>query len=97
MGNIVQFSVEELNASVRDLAKAGEDYSTNYKKLTSLIENINNGTMTGPVADELKRLYDDKKGTFQRVEQFVEENRAELQRKSIEGANTIDELINKSA
>lgn len=95
--NFVQFDVDNLNTLVGQIAQAGEEYSSNYQKMTALIENINNGTMTGPVADELKKLYDDKKETFQRVEQFVENNRATLQRKTIEGQDAIDYVINRSA
>ncbi len=88
----VRYDVKELTDLVGQLVQAADDYSANYQKLTSLIQNITSGTMTGPVAEELKRLYEDKKTIFDGVETFVENNRELLQRKTIEGQNTIDEV-----
>ncbi|MBR3210532.1 MAG: hypothetical protein IKF71_01165 [Bacilli bacterium] len=86
------FDEAVLSQLVRDLAQAGDDYSTNYKDLTSLIDNIEQGTMTGPCADELKRLYDDKKGTFEAVANFVENNKSELHQKVNEGVQLLEDL-----
>ena len=86
------FDEAVLSQLVRDLAQAGDDYSTNYKELTSLIENIESGTMRGPVAAELKRLYDDKKATFEAVANFVENNKGELHQKVNEGVQLLEDL-----
>ena len=86
------FDEAVLSKLVRDLAQAGDDYSTNYKELTSLIENIEQGTMTGPCAVELKRLYDDKKGTFEAVADFVGRNQEELHQKVNEGVQLLEDL-----
>ena len=86
------FDAAVLSQLVRDLAQAGEDYSVNYKELTSLMENIENGTMRGPVANEIKRLYDDKKTTFESIANFVSNNQGELRAKVDQGVQLLEDL-----
>lgn len=55
------------------LSQAGEDYKKNYEKLTSLIQEITSGDITGDLADELLKKYNDKKDTLDNIYKAIDD------------------------
>lgn len=55
------------------LGTAGKEYLDNYKRLTNLINEITRGDITGPLADEFLKKFNDKKGVLMAVANTIEE------------------------
>ena len=57
----------------RGLQTAGEDYKSNYAKLTSLVQEITNGDITGDAATDLVNKFEAKREMLDTVQQAIDE------------------------
>ena len=86
---------EALGVLKSSLLTSGEDYKSDYKALTNIVEAIKNGSIEGQAADKLLQLYEDKKEIFQGVADTIDEAESYMGVKTNTFDNMVDELMTK--
>ena len=61
MAETIEITKEDIEKLKNQLETAGEEFKTNYNKLTALIEQIRRGDFTGEAADLFLQKYEEKK------------------------------------
>ena len=75
------------------LGTAGKEYVENFKRLTNLINEITRGDITGPVADEFLKKFNDKKGILNAIATTIDEAEHYTGMQQTDFAITMDETI----
>lgn len=69
--NIIYSDEQALNGLKSAFQTAGDEYLENYRRLTNMLHEITSGHITGPLADELLKKFEEKKGVFDQVLQTI--------------------------
>ena len=62
-----------LTALKHALETAGQEYKQNLARLTALVEEITSGDIQGDPAQDLLAKFNEKKDTFEKITQIIEE------------------------
>ena len=74
---------------------AGENYKTNYSRLTSLMDEITSGHIQGDVADELLNKYEAKKDFFEKTAKIIDDYQKYMSSRTNQFVNDMDSLMNR--
>lgn len=72
---------------------AGNQYLNNYQRLTAVVENIENGSIKGPVATEFQRKYEEKKELFDSVKKAIDTVHDGIQEEETNYSNKMDNIM----
>lgn len=73
MGDKISVTSEDIQSVAKALSVASNEYKTNYDKLSSLIQEITNGGIKGPVADDLRAKFEAKEETFRSLKNVIDD------------------------
>ena len=73
MAETIEITKEDIEKLKNQLETAGEEFKTNYNKLTALIEQIRRGDFTGEAADLFLQKYEEKKDFFDGINKILED------------------------
>ena len=71
----------------------GDNYKENYDKLTKLIEDITSGHIQGDPADELLKKYNDKKDSFNKILELINETQGYLSGRTDQFIDEVSSLM----
>lgn len=73
MGDKISVTSDDIESVAKALSAASNEYKTNYDKLRSLIQEITNGGIKGPVADDLRSKFEAKEETFNSLKNVIDD------------------------
>lgn len=89
---MAKFNEDVLNGLISNIITGCDEYDAAYKKLTGLIDEVQNGTFAGDVATEFQRVYNDNKGTFDQITNDIEEKGSTIKQKTQAGVQLAEDL-----
>ena len=73
MPSIIHVDEEALRTLKGALQEQGENYKKNLRRLQALVEEITSGDIQGDPATDLMQKYEEKKETFQKIADTIDE------------------------
>lgn len=94
----MEFNEGALNELINQISAGSDNYIREYGKLTTIIEDIQNGTFSGNVAKTFQKVYEENRAIFDTVTRDIEHVSEEVSRGTKEGvqlANELEDTINR--